>query len=331
MTYRKLVTYSPFLLSFLVIMALASTNVALAATHTPTPVAGYIYDVVVNFFGWFSGWAAALLNYAINNFVINFGGLIIGSGLGAAIDQMWSVVRDFFNIIFIFSIIYIGFKMILGSDNSGSRRALVYLIIAALLVNFSLFISKFVVDFSNILAGEVAVAAFPAFQNAGGNAQAGLVDVGTNFFNMMQIPTTARVQNGVINGQTAEWGYIFGIAVVYIVAIFAFASGAIMLIIRYAVLSVYMVLSPFMFIGWVLPQYSGLMRQYWSGFLGKAFFAPAYIVLLYFSGAVIQASFGAPGASGQGIGQSLTGNNIASNASAFGAEKSTPAPATRCA
>jgi hypothetical protein len=97
------------------------------------------------------------LNFAVNEFIIDFGGNVTGTGIGAAIDTLWSVVRDFFNIIFIFAIIYLGFKMILGSDDSGTKRALVYLIIAALLVNFSLFISKFIVDFSNILAEQVAI------------------------------------------------------------------------------------------------------------------------------------------------------------------------------
>jgi len=291
-------------------------NIAFA--NVGSDVAQFLFEFVLSFLGFFVGWAANFLNFAVNEFIIDFGGNVTGTGIGAAIDTLWSVVRDFFNIIFIFAIIYLGFKMILGSDDSGTKRALVYLIIAALLVNFSLFISKFIVDFSNILAEQVAISAFPAAL-INGNPVNGTVDIGTNFFRIMGIPGTLNASQTIINSEGAEWGYIFGLAMVYTIAIFAFASGALLLVIRYAVLCIFMVLSPFMFIGWILPQYKSVMNRYWGGFLGRAFFAPAYILLLYFSGAVIQASFstqnqssiGQALSSGGANGTSITNNDLA--------------------
>jgi len=64
---------------------------------------------------------------------------------------------------------------------------------------------------------------------------------------------------------------------------YVFLAGAIMIIIRFVVLNIYMVFSPFMFLGWVFPSLASYSRAYWSGFMSQAFFAPAFIFMLYLS------------------------------------------------
>ena len=186
--------------------------------------------------------------------------------------------------------------MILDSGNSRAKQTLVSLIMAALLVNFSLFISKFVVDFSNRLASEVAIAAFPA---AGGDS----VKISDTFFAHLGISETLQVPQTVATGGTEPWAFIFGSAIFYLVAAFVFAAGGVMLIIRFVALSIFMVLSPFMFLGWVFPGMQGWTAKYWKGFLGRAFYAPVYIVLLFFAGSILQKMF----AEGTGSSQVTTG------------------------
>jgi len=255
-----------------------------------------LYSIVVNLFGTLTGWAGILLDFGINNFVIGFGTAFNSQGVGQAVNELWSLVRDFFNILFIFGFIWIGFQMILDSGNSRAKQTLVSLIMAALLVNFSLFISKFVVDFSNRLASEIAQEAFPIREGEesvlGGDITKGEVAVANTFFAHMGIPRTLDVSFGVRNNENAAWSYIFGSAIFYLVAAFVFAAGGIMLIIRFVALSIFMVLSPFMFLGWVFPGMQGWTGKYWKGFLGRAFYAPVYIVLLFFAGTILQNFFG---------------------------------------
>lgn len=252
-----------------------------------------LYTLVVNLFGTLVGWAGILLDFGINKFVIGFGTAFNTQGVGQAVDQLWSLVRDFFNILFIFGFIWIGFQMILDSS-SGAKKTLITLIMAALLVNFSLFISKFVVDFSNRLASEIAQAAFPltggAVGNVGSSAQE--VAVADTFFAHMGVPQTIDLGDNIRDGSNAPWAFIFGSAIFYLVAAFVFAAGGIMLIIRFVALSIFMVLSPFMFLGWVFPGMQGWTSKYWKGFLGRAFYAPVYIVLLFFAGTILQNFFG---------------------------------------
>jgi hypothetical protein len=257
-----------------------------------------LYAIVVNLFGTLVGWSGQLLNWAINDFVIGFGSFFLTTGVGVAVDQLWSLVRDFFNILFIFGFIWIGFQMILDSGNSRAKQTLVSLIMAALLINFSLFISKFVVDFSNRLASETAVAAFPAFNaesNVGdinANIRTQQVNIADTFFGYLGIPKTLDTDADVQDNTVAPWSYIFGSAIFYLIATFVFAAGALMLIIRFVALSIFMVLSPFMFLGWVFPGMQGWTGKYWKGFLGRAFYAPVYIILLFFAATILGKFFG---------------------------------------
>ncbi|MCA9357073.1 hypothetical protein H6784_03850 [Candidatus Nomurabacteria bacterium] len=263
-----------------------------------TVSAGFFQDtlwaLVNNVLGLFVGLAGMILDAGINTFVIGFGFQFLNTGVGVVVDKLWVNVRDIFNLTFIFGLIYIGFKMILNSDDSSTKRWLINLILAALLVNFSLYITKFIVDISNSLASQIALGGFVVNN--------GLVEVSTTLMSNFGITTLfggggsyglpPNMSDGTL------YGYIFGTALLYMVAIFVFAAGGLMLMIRYAALCLYMVLSPLMFLGWVFPQMQSVTSTYWKGFLGKSFFAPVYILLVYFSTMIIQNFFGTGGSMG---------------------------------
>lgn len=240
-----------------------------------------LWDVVVNFFGFLAATAGELLDYAIQEFVVQFGINFLGSGVGQAVDTLWVYVRDLFNLFFIFGLVWLGLQMILNSDDSNTRRWLVNLIMAALLVNFSLYITKFIVDFTNVLATQIINNGFGVSTPS---------DVIVNALSLSSL-FGSNLPNTVTTGG-GGWAYIFGTAMILIVAAFVFAAGAVMLILRYAVLAIYMVLSPLMFIGWVFPQLSNVASRYWRGFLARAFYAPVYILLLYFAAFIMERYFG---------------------------------------
>lgn len=246
-----------------------------------------IWGIVIGFFGWLVGIAGAILDFAIREYVIGFGASFKTGGVGVAVDTLWVTVRDIFNLTFIFGLVYIGFKMILGSDDTGTRRWLVSLIIAALLVNFSLFITKFIVDFSNILATEIA----QGFPTVGGK-----VAVSTGYMDSLGINKILEVKDLPTD---AGWSLMFGATILFLVMTFTFAAGGIMLIIRYAALCLFMVMSPLMFLGSVFPQLQSVTSKYWSGFIGRAFFAPLYLLFVYFSYFIITTIYGTKGASGE--------------------------------
>ncbi len=261
--------------SILAILVVTIPNPAEAVLDTISQgVLAIIWSLVVGFFGKVVVLAGWLLNYSITEYVVGFGKIYKESGLGFSINTLWATVRDIFNLTFIFGLVFIGLKMIFNSSDSNSRSTLVYLILAALLVNFSLFITKFVIDFSNIAATQLA----------SGFLSGGTYEFSANFVNLMGV--SALMGSGPTIGSMppgAGFAFVFGTLILYLVTAFVFAAGGILLIIRFVVLNLYMILSPLMFLGWVFPGFSNVSKEYWSGFLSRAFFAPAYILMIYFA------------------------------------------------
>jgi hypothetical protein len=254
---------------------------------------GILWTVINVFFGWIVYASGSLLDYSINELVIGFGSFYSTSGLGFSINSLWTIVRDIFNLTFIFGLVFIGFKMIFNSSDSNAKRMLGSLILAALLVNFSLFITKLVIDFANIAAMQFA----SGFTNNG--VQAAQVSAG--FMSIFGLTGIWNTGGSLANfGGGAGWGYIFGALMLYVVAGFVFLSGALLLVVRFVVLNIYMVLSPLMFLGFVFPGFQNVTTTYWRGFLSQAFFAPAYIIMIYFSYQILVNLKGAAGAGNLG-------------------------------
>ncbi|NCO61848.1 hypothetical protein GW879_00120, partial [Candidatus Kaiserbacteria bacterium] len=249
-----------------------------------------IYGFVLKYYGGFMGLFGSFFDYSVNDFIIGFGDKFKNSGIGFQINKSWGLVRDIFNLTFIFGLVYIGFQMILGSGNS-AKSALAHLISAALLVNFSLYITKFVIDFSNLAAAEI----FKAFSGQG---------IGTSFINMLGFSNVLNFNAPA--GENIAWMYIFGLATLLTVMIYVFATAAIMITIRFVVLNIYMVASPIMFLGLVFPSMAGYSQKYWGGFLRQAFFAPALIFMLYLSYNVTRGYSGLMQASGTELGKIFT-------------------------
>lgn len=68
------------------------------------------------------------------------------------IPEAWGVVRDLSNIFFIIVLLFIAFQMILDIGGHDAKKMIVKVIIMALLINFSMFFTKVVIDSSNVLA-----------------------------------------------------------------------------------------------------------------------------------------------------------------------------------
>ena len=71
---------------------------------------------------------------------------------GAFVTEGWGIVRDFCNMFFIFILLYVAFKTILGIDSSKTKEMIINVVIIGILINFSLFATKLIIDTSNILA-----------------------------------------------------------------------------------------------------------------------------------------------------------------------------------
>ncbi len=233
--------------------------------------AEFFYTIITVVFGWLAGLAGDLLNYVSKAYVLEFGKTYTSS-FGVAIEEMWLVIRDLVNILFIFGLVYIGFRMIFDSESSEARKNLALLIIAALFINFSLYITKFIIDFSNVAAFQFASQAFISGDE---------FMISTMFAD--KIGASSIFDLKPPDNQNFNYGQVFGILILYLSMFFAFVSGAFILLIRFVMLCIYMVFSPFLFAGMIFPGLKDTAKKHWNEFLKKAFVAPIYFLFLLLS------------------------------------------------
>lgn len=268
-----------------------------------------IYNGAVNIGGLFTGMGGTALDSAIHQLVIEMGERMRGP-FGGAIGELWSLARDFFNLLFIFGLIFIGIKTILNSEDAGTQRLLGKLILAALLINFSLLITSAIIDFSNVTAGEIYRYLTAQTENSSGidvgagddETQNIHLDDGTasaRFMNITNISSLLEAPNDSLcwlepettaDGVEREvkncpgLGKVLALSIFVIIFLFLagmiFLWGALLIVTRFVALSIYMILSPVMFLGWVMPNLQRYTSQWWQGFLKQAFFAPAFFFML---------------------------------------------------
>jgi hypothetical protein len=287
---KQLLRFTPLLVVLLLIVPMV---VAANAPGASTPsiaeqdslMMRVLWWIVSSVFGGLTWATGMLLDYSITQLVVNFGSVYQSTGLGVAVNNLWGVVRDLFNLTFIFGLIYIGFRMIINSDDSGAKKAIVNLIIAALLVNFSLFITKTVIDFSNIAAVQITRVIYQGGTSSNQSISVAFgVQMGlSSLWGQTQEQTNrARIETGAALPPGGVL-YIFGAMILFLIAAFAFGAGAILLFVRFIALNIMMILSPIMFLGRVFEPLQSYSSSYWKKFLSYCFFAPAFLLMLYFS------------------------------------------------
>lgn len=295
---HKNIHYRALLITVVVLCILIPTQLAFAqSSNDGYGIYGLIYSFLVGIGGLFTFLGGLLLDMSINALVTGMGSLMAGN-IGFAVNQLWVVVRDIFNIIFIFSLIALGIQTILKSDDANTQRAIGYLIIAALLINFSLFITKTIVDFSNMTAYQIVQAMDTAGVGSGGTpvetTDGSWIEelyennsyengVSMAFLDRMRLSSYANdiqtTEDSNIGLRTVLFGFLM--MMLMIVAGFVFAAGAFLLIARFVTLIFLMIFSPVLFLGWIYPSFKKYSTQYWQTFLKNAFVAPAYLFMLY--------------------------------------------------
>lgn len=231
------------------------------------------------------------------------------------VDRAWGVGRDFANIIFIFILLYIAIATILQVEGFNTKKLLTNVIIVALLINFSLVITKVVIDTSNILA----VSFYNQMTNNGANS------ISSQYMKGLKLTTLYDV-NGEVNNDTfkitpgskSTYGQILTIAVfgsVFIlVAAFVFFAGAVLFFMRTIILVFLMILSPLAFLASILPGTSQHAKKWWNMLFDQSFFAPAFLFLNWAVLLVIQG-----GSVSQGLTTGLIGPNTIGTIGPFSA------------
>ncbi len=229
-----------------------------------------------------AGIGGVLLDLSIKSFAIDMKQTLFGDqenprSLGGTIQNMWTVVRDIANIVFIFGFLYIGIMTIFRPDSSRVKGLLAQLIIAALLINFSLFFVQIIVDISSLFAGEIHKY-IPSGEGT---------DIGLEYAHLMGLTglygDLPPEQLQKLTGGGAFAFFVIG-TIFMMIAGFVMAAGAVLLIVRFVALVLFMIFSPLLFAAAIFMD----MKEYWKKLINYALFAPAFLFLLYLSYKILE-------------------------------------------
>jgi hypothetical protein len=248
-----------------------------------------------SFTGFLLSIVGILFNWVIEYTVFQFG-TYFGNSTGVLIG--WGILRDVGNIVLLFSFIFLGIQMILNLDTLGTRKAISQLLIVALLLNFSLFITEAVIDVSNVLSaalynqatvgcGTNGSGCSSSSSNFVNNGIAGQILQAGGLNNMFTSgnggTTNADVASQLGNQPTHKLIIYIMLTIFVSVTMVVLLAAGVMLLIRGIVLVFIMVTSPLGFVATIIPPLQSISETWRRLLISEAFFAPVYLLLVLVS------------------------------------------------
>lgn len=201
----------------------------------------------------------------------------------------WGITRDLANMFFILILLVIAFATVLKIQSYAIKQLWWKVIVAALLINFSLVIAGFVIDFTQVLTQ------FFLKQITGGGS---LGTITSRLASSMQIlnfynpSAPSSIMGGVGQFGASTVAALIGIILTLIglvITVFVFGAAAIFLIVRILYIWGLLIFAPVVWMLWILPATSGYFHMWWNKFIQWSFFAPIYVFMIYLSLSIFDA------------------------------------------
>lgn len=265
-----------------------------SAKDFATIVISLIGNIIMVCCAWILWFAGQVLENTMYYSVVKMGSFINevdpAKGIGGTIVLVWQFFRDLANMCFIFVLLYAGIKMILNIDTN-FQTVLRNVIIAGLLINFSMFFTKIPIDISNIFSIQI-FNAITGFKAAGVSTSPIYSGLSGEFMNALRIQTFYSPGSNPIGSATAAAGnsidakffvtvIMTSVTMLIASAVFIAISG--MFIIRFFKLIYLMMISPFYFLGKILPKFgANSLGGYWEKeLLKQCIFAPTFFIMMF--------------------------------------------------
>ncbi len=218
------------------------------------------------------------------------------------IPKIWTVVRDFSNIMFILMLLYAAIQIILNLGHGGGKQIVASVIMVALLVNFSLFFTRIVIDASNITAlifyNKIDTTTTPD-QPVGAPGEKDMAGAlvsrfnpnaffGGTFFESLNNDPVIKA-NGVT--LTFKMGLILIYGIILYVLAYAFLIGALSMFGRMLTLMMLLIISPFAFVTKAVPSLGHMdsvgFYSWLKNLIKTSFMAVVFIFIIYITSEIL--------------------------------------------
>ena len=186
---------------------------------------------------------------------------------------IWTLIRDICNITFIFILLWTSIQTILGTASGKTKKMIADVIIAALLINFSLFITRILIDVGNILG----IALYNQIMAGGGSMDTVIMS------NLGLTGITGMFEDAAKGG---VFSVGFGIVsylqlITFFIGFMTFMYMVLLLVTRIVVLIFLAAMSPIGFMGDVLPKLAEYSKSWRETLYGQVMVAPIFLLFLY--------------------------------------------------
>jgi hypothetical protein len=233
---------------------------------------------------------------AIDFTITDFGSLfkLVGAGVTAA----WGTFRDMANIVMIAMFIFIAIATILNLQSYGLKQFGVRILLIALLLNFSLFFTKVIVDVSNTTAEQFLTMLKSNIQQPATQASGSALTKSES--ENVQVQVTGGVAGYIVqatglsgllsmdelnsfakeNRYGALFLYSLFVSIFFIATAAVLLFGLILLLTRAVMFIVLMITSALAFVAFMTPNMEGWWTKWWGALIRYALFAPVFMLML---------------------------------------------------
>ncbi|MDP3729408.1 MAG: hypothetical protein Q8R26_01445 [bacterium] len=274
---------SGFLLAAILTVFVGSTHIASAQFLATVGLSAFTKGISVILFACsFIGSLLVQLGGVLTGWALNLNSDVIHS---AIVQTGWVITRDVANLGFVLALILIAFTTMLRIESYRVKDVLWKLIVAALLINFSLVIAGLLLDFAGSFTQFFVDASTNGNPSGIGQALTNASKVHTllqtKTGNDPSFATTFANIGNNFSSQMNFVGSLFFIMVLNFVTASTFIGLAVMLLIRYVWLNLLLILMPLVWLLWIWPDFSSLWSKWWSFFFKWTFFAPITTFFIY--------------------------------------------------
>jgi len=245
--------------------------------------------------------------YVPTGWILLFSGAIFDTFLAFSLSKgllnedfvsgTWKVVRDIANLGLILALLYIAIATILQVGGVQLKKAVANVIIVALLINFSFFFTRVVIDITNTIGFHFYTMAakaggVPASTQAQKHLSGKVNDV-TEYRISVGIMKSINPQSLMKKNTFDEWNekksdesVLFVVfllaAIVNLVAAFVLFSAAFLFLGRILAFVFLIIASPLAFAAWALPAGGGgFHSKWWKQLLDQGLVAPIFLFFIY--------------------------------------------------
>jgi hypothetical protein len=230
------------------------------------------------------GWIICPVIFGIHGFVDNIYNkaiaplLAVDEGIVYDLGQMndksatykaWALFRNIANILFAIVLLVVVFSQVtgFGIDNYGVKKILPKLIVTAILVNLSFIICGLLVDISNMLGAGLK----GLFENAAGTVTiAGIQSDSAKMTGIIVEGILILLAGGGMaagamafaSGAITGWSIVLPLLLILLAAVITVICAVIVLGARQAIILILIVVSPFAFVCYALPNLNGLFKKW---------------------------------------------------------------------